>query len=323
MIGRRAIAAACCCIVFASTRPAAAADAARGPSNEAIARIAQEVDRVAVGVAAQHNAAIARLQPQASAPTPFDRWLEGELTAIQREKSARQGRDLRALADSLRRLASASPANQPAADPHDAAAKVLAQRQYQLGGGGAAPAPQQSWWDWLLQKLGDLLGRILEGLFKAGSSAPIVGQIVAIVLLALLAAALAYIAIRIGRALWARRPNRAVDDGVALPLRADADELYARARAAAAIGAYPQAIALLFQASLAFLDGSGALTLDPSLTPGEYRRAVRRSVTAASTPFDRLANAFVMAAYAEAPASAADFSMADTAYASIREAVPS
>lgn len=266
-------------------------------------------------------AAMPNAHSQVSNAAPsIDAWLQAALNQIRREKSAKtRAADLSSLSSAVRRMVvQQRAAPTPILDPQAEAARVLAQRAYQVGGSGPAPQQHQSLWEKFITWIAGLIERIFENIFKATSSAPIIGQIVAVLLIALLVAGVAVAAVALYRA-FARRPRaRREDEGSPLPQGPEPDELHRRGLAAAAAGMYAKAIALLFQASLAAFDKAGALALDPSLTPGEYRRAVRRRVSRASKDFDTIAQAFVLAAFAERPISPADWSAADDAYVKLR-----
>lgn len=257
-----------------------------------------------------------------AAKTPsVERWLQAALGPIRHERSATaQAQDLSELAASLRRLVSPLSAPSPQErDPEALAAKVLAGRSYQIGGLGPAPAPHETLWERFVAFLGKLVARIFSGIFKAAASAPILGQIFAVALVLLLAGVVGYLVFRLVEALSSvRRARPTKDEGSPIPTRVDPDVLYGLGLEAAAAGRYGQAVALLFQASLASFDREGAVTFDASLTPGEYRRAVRGKVAAVSPQFDILAQTFVLAAFAERPISKSDWSAADAAYSHLR-----
>lgn len=313
--------------VCSSVRCAVAAPAVTPPEQ---ARLVAEARRLDAMASQAQNGKGALTLPSALSPpahsnegTGLDRWLHDQLRTIEREKSRRtQANDLRELAGTLRRLAAPeSPGQSPAQAPHVVAAAVLSGRAYRESGSGQAAAARESIWQIIGDFFGRLLARIFSGLFRAGTASPIVGQLLAIALVALLVGAMAYLIFRIVEALARRRGPSSPYEGSPLPERIDPDALYRRGADAASEGRYAQAIALLFQASLAWFDRQGTLAFDPSLTPTEYRRAVRRSLRSASPYFDTLAQAFIMAAFAERPASRSDWSAADSAYAQLRAAV--
>lgn len=252
-----------------------------------------------------------------AADTDLQRWFNEQLASIARVRSnVARKRELRELSDTLRRLAASSgPAQAPAESPELVAQRVLSARQYQYSDAGQPAAPHESIWERIATFFGDLIGRIFSGIFKVGAAAPIVGQIVAIALVALLVVALAYLGYRIFETLARRRKSARIEEGTSLSEPIDPDIFYRKGVQAASQGRYAQAVALLFQASLAWFDREGTLAFDPSLTPIEYRRAVKRALGRANPDFDKLAHAFVLAAFAERPMTHGDWSEVDAAYA--------
>ncbi len=311
---------------FATQQSAFAAQASDAAFGQRVTHAADELDAAAATVRKHHVAvhvpalrvAPSAPRPAASAPS-LERWLQAALAPIRHEKSASaQARELSELAASLRRLAARSGAVPPGSNPTQTAEKVLAARAYQIGGAGPAPAPHETLLEKLLTFIAKLLGRILSGIFKATSSTPILGQIFAVIFVLLLVAALSYLVFRLFDAFSRGRPSAQQDDGSPLPQAIDPEELYQRGLSAANAGRYAEAVAMLFQASLANFDRQGTVAFDASRTPGEYRRAVRRKAGAASFHFDTIVHAFVMAAFAERPVSKQDWSEVDAAYSNLR-----
>lgn len=258
---------------------------------------------------------------QASSPM-LDRWLRAQTQRIGREKSGKaRARELTDLAASLRRAAQPGTGYPPASDPGAAAAAILTEKAYQTGGAGPAPAPHESILERILTWLSARLAELIQRIFGATASRPIIGQIVAAAFIALVAGLAAYLIYLLVMLFVRRRRRVRVDEGTPVQERADPDVLHELGVAAATEGRYAQAVSLLFQASLAAFDRSGRLPYDGSLTAGEYRRAVRRAVNAAGPYFDDIARAFVLAAFAERPVSADDFAAADAAYRSMRPLV--
>ncbi len=316
---------------FTAHQSAFATQAANAGFGQRLTQVADQLDAAAAIARHRHVAihipslgvAPSTARPAASAPS-IDRWLQAALTPIRREKSAAvQARELGELAASLRRLAYPSGMRTPESDPTAIAQKVLSARAYQVGGAGPAPPPHETLWEKFLGFIAKLLGRILSGIFRATASTPILGQIFAVVIVLLLVAALSYLVFRLFDALSKSRPSAQGDDGSPIPQAIDPDELYRRGLLAASTGHYAQAIAMLFQASLANFDRQGTVAFDPSRTPGEYRRAVKRKAAAASFDFDTIAHAFIMAAFAEIPLSKQDWSAVDAAYLKLRAAATS
>ena len=263
---------------------------------------------------------LATTQAAPRAPS-LDRWLTAQLEQIRVEHPAKtQALHLRELAASLRRAASAGGAKTyaPPVDASVAASAIVAGRAYQLGGAGPAPKPHESFLQRFLRWLQDLFAKLFTLIFGATASRPIIGQIAAALFIALLVLAAVYL-IYLLALLIARRPKRtALDEGTPLQDRADPDALYELGVAAAGRGQYALAVSLLFQASLAALDRAGLLPYDGARTPGECRRALRKTANAAGPHFDALAQSFVLAAFAERPVSLRDWSFADAAYRSLR-----
>lgn len=313
-------------VIFAAYQSAFAAQAADVGFGQRLMHVADQLDSVAAIARRRHVAVrvpalfVAPSTAKFGVRTPsIDRWLQAALTPIRHEKSATaQAQELTQLAASLRRLASPSGAVTPQSSPAQIAEKVLSARAYQVGGAGLAPAPHETLWEKLLAFIAKLLGRILSGIFRATASTPILGQIFAVVFVLLLIAALGYLVFRLFDAFSRRRPSAQRDDGSPIPQSIDPDELYRCGLGAASAGRYAQAVAMIFQASLANFDRQGMVAFDPSRTPGEYRRAVRRKAAAASFDFDTIAQAFVMAAFAERAVSHQDWSAVDAAYMNLR-----
>lgn len=306
-----------------------APDAATRSFNSAIVRVADRLDAAATEARrSKHGkAAVPALQlppaPLGGAPMyapSLDQWLHAQLGQIRGEHSRKtQARELSELSASLRRVARPGGSEAPPArDPIAQAASILAQRPYQTGGAGPAPAPHKSLWERLAGWLQDRLAELFARIFGATASKPIIGQIFAVLFIALLASAAAYLIYLLASLLVGKRRSESIDEGTPLLEQAAPDALYELGMAAAGQGRYAQAIALLFQASLAGFDRAGKLPYDGSLTAGEYRRAVRRTIAAASPHFDAIAHAFVLAAFAERPISRDDWSAADGAYRSLR-----
>jgi hypothetical protein len=249
----------------------------------------------------------------------LDQWLQSTLVRVRDEKAKKaQARDLSEIAASLRRAAESGGAlAAPAMNPARETQRILAQGSYQSGA-GPAPAPKETLWQRFLRWLSERLRELLDRIFGAAASKPVVGQIVAVLFVVLLLGVAAYLIYALAKSFSLKRKPQALDEGAPLQERADPEHLYQRCLAAAAAGQYAQAIALLFQASLAAFDRAGKLEFDASRTAGEYRRAVRGTLLPASPYFDTIAHAFVLAAFSEKPVSQNDWSAADAAYHSLQ-----
>jgi hypothetical protein len=315
-------------LFFAQPACAAAVDAPDKPLDRELVQAADQLDATArlAQRSSKNKTVIPALRlPAAQAAPPhapsLDHWLTAQLDQIRTEHPPKtQALHLRELADSLRRVASSGNKMDiaPPLDVSSVASGIVAGRAYQVGGTGPAPKPHESLLQRFLRWLQDMLGRLFTQIFSATASRPIIGQIAAALFIALLVLAAVYL-IYLLASLIARRPKRAaVDEGTPLQERADPDSLYELGVAAAGQGRYAQAVALLFQASLAALDRAGLLPYDGARTPGECRRALRKTASAASPHFDALAQSFVLAAFAERPVSMRDWSFADAAYRSLR-----
>jgi len=326
---RRAIAAtllgALVLLFLRTTASAVDVSTARGPDTSLL-RAADQLDRAAAASLASHDKIVVpELRLSASHETgnaagqPFlNRWLQLQLQHIRKEKSGKtQAGDLKELAASLRRAAQPGGGVEPTYDPEHEAAAILAQRAYQTGGAGPAPAPHESLvervWRWLEDRVSEIFNRI----FGATAKVPAIGAIVSALFIALLVCVASYLVFLLVSAVIRRRRPALTDEGTPLQERIEPDTLYQLGIAAANEGHYARAVSLLFQASLAGFDRAGKLAYDASLTPGEYRRAVRKTLSSASPYFDDIARAFVLAAFAERPVSKDDFMTADVAYRSL------
>jgi len=295
-------------------------------ADSSLLRAADQLDSAAAASLAAHNKTVVpdlRLSASdeignfAGRPS-LNQWLHSQLEHIRKEKSGKaQAGHLKELAASLRRAAQPGVGFEPAYDPKHEAAAILAQRAYQTGGAGPAPAPHESLVERVWRWVGDRVNEIFSRVFGATASVPIIGTIVSALFIALLAGFAAYLVFLLVSAVIRRRRPALTDAGTPLQERIEPDILYQLGIAAANEGHYARAVSLLFQASLASFDRAGKLAYDGSLTPGEYRRAVRRMLSSASPYFDDIARAFVLAAFAERPVSKDDFTTADIAYRSL------
>ncbi len=314
----------------APARSTPAPQASVGSFDQELLQAAAQLDAAAAQARSRHHtkARIPRIafqQPpgmsSGTAPS-VNVWVSDELRRIRAEKRARtQAHDLENLAAALRHAAGQQGEPAPSRDAAAAAAAILAQKAYQTGGTGPAPPPHQSILEKILLWLGERLSDLFRIVFGATAKIPAIGAIVAVLYIALIAAVAAYLIFLLVSLLVRRRRHIPADEGTPLPQTVEPDALYELGAAAAARGQYAQAVALLFQACLHVLDRSGKLPYDASLTAGEYRRAVRRSLAAASPPFDAIAKTFVLAAFAQRPISKEEFMAADDAYRSLQPLV--
>jgi hypothetical protein len=313
-----------------ATVASAAADAPDQPAlDRELVRAAAQLDAAARSASVHHAHAdvptivLVAMPPQARPHAiSVDDWVQSELHRIGRERAtAMQVRELHELAQSLRRAASAQGGSAPAADPQALAAEILTAKVYAHERTAPAPPPRETLLDKIVKWLGGRLQDLLRAIFGAATAVPAVGRIILVAGIVVVAGAAAYLIYLLVSIIARRQRRSAPTMGTPLPALIHPEALYENAKAAARAGRYAQAVALLFQASLRSFDGSGKLPYDASLTPGEYRRAVRQSVAAASDAFDQIAKAFVLAAFAQVPMTEADFAAADLAYRTMRPLV--
>jgi hypothetical protein len=202
--------------------------------------------------------------------------------------------------------------------------QALAQRElavpgrYQLG---EASAPYtEPWWVRVVRWLHDRWEQFWRALFGrvhvGESTANHIGDaLLTLVGLALLYAA--WLILRnVSRARSAARPR-----GEPLAALPDPQSLYQRACDAANRGEYGPAALLLFAATVALLDGRGAIAESESATVGDLRRALR-SINAKLIPqFDAVAAPFVQRAYAERNVDAPQWQRARLAFTVIMSGV--
>ena len=256
----------------------------------------------------------------------LDDWLQRSLDAAAKTKPAKaRAAALRTIAASLRYVASgAGPSSAGTAQRGDleAAAKtILAEPAYRVSATKPAQPQQPTIWERILDWIANMLGRLFGGLAQATQRVPIVGTIIGYTIIAAAILGLVFVGYRIARRLTSRRTATSAGLGEALPVAANADDLYALARDEARSGNAAPAVALLYQAALVLLDRVDRVAYDPSRTPGEYRRLVRRKAQAISDAFDALARLFVAVAFARARIGADEWNRADTAYSGIRRSL--
>ena len=147
---------------------------------------------------------------------------------------------------------------------------------------------------WLLEQLGHLLARLLDG--AQGSA---LGWVV----VALLLAGVAYLVWRFARSLG-RDPHVAVFGGER-GRRRSADEWRAEADELAGRGEWRTALRARYRALLAELAARGIVDEVPGRTTGEYLAEVRTGAPAATAPFTVATDLFVLAWYGNEPTGAA------------------
>ena len=151
--------------------------------------------------------------------------------------------------------------------------------------------------DRVLAWIGERLKAVFSGLRKAVNLNERQGALLVFALVA--AAALGALALFV--TFVKRRIERRVEQALARDERAASprtrEELVADARALAEGGDYGRAIGVLFAAAIETLDERDIVPYDAARTPGEYRRAVRRTRGAIADAFDVIARGFVLAVY--------------------------
>ena len=204
----------------------------------------------------------------------------------------------------------------PHGDPARVARDILAQPGFRHG--LALPA-EKSWFERLLDFLGDLWHRLTDGFHVPSGALLGLSKFVDIVLLIV---AVGLIAIGVFRlaSRWTQRPRpQSVHAGLANAQAAT--DLRAESERAATQGDYARAIALLFGAALRELDERDLVAFDPARTPGEYRRLLRRTAASTSPPFDVLSGTFVRASFAPGLPSQDEYESARRALAAFEFAI--
>ncbi|MFI5388738.1 MAG: DUF4129 domain-containing protein [Candidatus Eremiobacterales bacterium] len=256
----------------------------------------------------------------------LDDWLQRSLDSARKTKPVKaRAAALRTIAASLRYVATgAGPAATSAAPRGDleaAAKSILAESTYRVSATKPAQAQQPTIWERILNWIIDRIDALLGGLATATQKVPIVGVIIGYAIVGAAVIGLAFVGYRIARRLTSRRDAAVPGLGDALPPSTNADDLYSLARDAARNGNAAPAVALLYQAALVLLDRVDRVAYDPSRTPGEYRRLVRRKAQAIADAFDALARLFVAVAFGRASIGADDWLRADAAYSGIRRSL--
>ena len=266
--------------------------------------------------------------PPAPLPGPprfspsLDDWLQAELLHPVRNAKSRKV-VLRRVAATLESIAAAQrePVASPRVDAKAEARAILTDPSYQAVELSDKPPPK-TWWERFIEWLAGILERLFGGVFRAATAAPKLSEVLAIALLAVVALALVVVIYRFVRAYFLARPRRKPEEiGEIIGPAPVAGTLYAAAREAAARGQFARAVMLLFQAALVALDRARVVPFDAARTAGEYRRMVRRSRPAAFASFDRLAQTFSFAAYAERATNEPEWNDADGAYRALEPLV--
>jgi hypothetical protein len=180
---------------------------------------------------------------------------------------------------------------------------VLAQRElgrarrYQLAESSAPPAAQ-SWWEQLLDWLGDRWNRFWQALFARAHVGKEQAAGLSDLLLVVVGLVFIFVALRLMSNLQVERSAPRFG-GEPLGEPPNPRSLYKRACSAASRGDYGGAVLLLFAATVALLDRRGAVESTGSATVGDLRRELRSHDAALIGPFDAVAGPFVERAYAE------------------------
>jgi hypothetical protein len=209
------------------------------------------------------------------------------------------------------RFAGAAP-RWPHGDPNAVVRSILAQPAYREA--PAPSAPSESLLARVFRWIGDRLHAIFER-FGVGSAFAGSGVVVGWLLLAAAVLGLANVAFRLAIVIAGGRTDRVARVAAGdLAETSTSASLRASALTSAARADYARAIVLLFRAALAALDERALVVYDAARTPREYRRVVRRAVSAAAGPFDELTSRFVRASFANAPVSRVDYDAAAVAF---------
>ena len=253
----------------------------------------------------------------------LDDWLQKSLVDARATKNTKaRASELRTIAASLRYIASEAGHAQTSSvtrnDVEAAATSILAEPAYRVAPTKPAQAPQETIWERILDWIITQFDRLFGGLAQATQKIPVVGKIIGYAIVGAAIVGLVFVGYRIARRLTSRRDNVSANLGDALPINATADDLYAIARDQARSGNAAPAVALLYQAALMLLDRVDRVAYDPSRTPGEYRRLVRRKAQTTADAFDALARLFVAVAFGRVRAGSDDWDRADAAYSGIR-----
>lgn len=198
----------------------------------------------------------------------------------------------------------------PPIDPRELARKIVAEPRFRVT--VVRPKPK-TWWDVLMQWLGDRWHQLIDAFSRHVHVAPRVSVAIGDILIALAVLIVIAFGIRLGLGI-AREQREPAARSRALPHNPDAQSLYAESRRAADRGDYTAATSLLFRAALAALDLQGIVHDDPSRTVNECRAAVRECAPQSTAAFDTIARAFTAALYADAPVSAQQWSAARGAF---------
>jgi hypothetical protein len=215
--------------------------------------------------------------------------------------------------NTLVRLNSGPPAVPSAAVPD---LRALAQREFAVAGRyqlAKAPPPHASLWSRFWSWIGDRLEQLWRTLFGRAHVGPRTAANIGDALLVVLVVIVLYVLVRLLGSVQLAR-SRSLLRSEPLDERPSPLALYNLALAAANAGDYGAAALLLFAATVALLDGKGAVELTSSSTVGDLRRALRKRDPALVDPFDAVAAPFVQCLYAERSIDAPQWQHALTAF---------
>lgn len=255
--------------------------------------------------------------PATSQSALFARWESANRTAIAKMHDAKKRAAAERLFAATLQRARTSGASADTWNARAAAAAELAHPgRYDLAPPKTA-VRQKSLWERAMDWLGKQWDRFWNALFgKVNVSQRergVFGDLaLAIVLLALIIAV-----IRLLAGAQLERAARRGGAHEALGSQRSARALYWEAAALADRGDYAHAVRVLFLAAVTALDLRGVMRDDAGATVGELRRTLRARDARLAEPFDRVANPFVAAAYAEAPIGDAEWQRARDAYADL------
>ncbi|MGK7311884.1 MAG: DUF4129 domain-containing protein [Candidatus Longimicrobiales bacterium M2_2A_002] len=182
-----------------------------------------------------------------------------------------------------------------AAEVHRALESVLARPEY----APAEPSLLQKWLEavgrWLSTELWPAILRLLSVPDTTDSVWSVMFAVLASIGALIGVAVLVYGAVR-GVRWWRRRIRRSGHGGEA-PVPVTAGDWRARARAAAERGDWRLAAHALYRATLLRLGEADVVRVDPSKTPGDYRREARQRGSPALSDLDAFLRWFERVAY--------------------------
>jgi hypothetical protein len=199
--------------------------------------------------------------------------------------------------------------------------RALAQRELGVAGryrlAQPAPAPAvEPWWKRALDWISDRWNALWNAAFGRVHVTPRAANGIGEALLVLVGLLLILVVVRMLRNVhFAPFAARSKVEPIEAPL--DPRALYRRACDAANAGEYGTAALLLFSATVALLDGRGAIAVSRSATVGDLRRELRSADATLVAPFDAVAAPFVERAYAERTVGAPQWDRARAAFVTL------